>query len=277
MPYFKNNEINLLFIHIPKTGGTSLENYFKNKYNIELNSNSLHGEKLKPIKVNSSLQHMTYNTIIEILGIDFINNSLQIITIIRNPYDRMISDLFYFNKIRDTSTTSEVFNKIKEYLNSDDMYDNHKLPQSSFITDESNNLINNITILHTETLTNDMINLGYTDFNVIDNNNTNSFSKQNYDKYLNNDSIELINNYYENDFKILNFTKKVPNKSQLELDNYEKIKQNYKQLQIMKDKIQQQQQQQRQQQQQHQMKIQQQQMKIQQQQMKTKHFKINFS
>ena len=178
----------------------------------------------------------------------------------------MISDLFYFNKIRDTSTTSEVFNKIKEYLNSDDIYDNHKLPQSSFITDESNNLINNITILHTETLTNDMINLGYTDFNVIDNNNTNSFSKQNYDKYLNNDSIELINNYYENDFKILNFTKKVPNKSQLELDNYEKIKQNYKQLQIMKDKIQQQQQQQQQRQKQQQ-----------QQQMKTKHFKINFS
>lgn len=39
MPYFDN--VNMLFIHIPKTGGTSLESYFSNKYNIQLNYNSL--------------------------------------------------------------------------------------------------------------------------------------------------------------------------------------------------------------------------------------------
>jgi hypothetical protein len=27
MPYFKNNDINLLFIHIPKTEGTIIEKY----------------------------------------------------------------------------------------------------------------------------------------------------------------------------------------------------------------------------------------------------------
>ena len=40
MPYFKNNRINLLFIHIPKTGGSSLEKYFNVKYNIPLNYKS---------------------------------------------------------------------------------------------------------------------------------------------------------------------------------------------------------------------------------------------
>ena len=38
MPYFK--KINLLFIHIPKTGGTSIENYFYKKYDIERNVQS---------------------------------------------------------------------------------------------------------------------------------------------------------------------------------------------------------------------------------------------
>jgi hypothetical protein len=41
MPYFHNNNTNTLIIHIPKTGGTSLEYYFSNKYNIPLNNDSL--------------------------------------------------------------------------------------------------------------------------------------------------------------------------------------------------------------------------------------------
>ena len=32
MPYFHNNYVNLLFIHIPKTGGSSLEIYFSKKF-----------------------------------------------------------------------------------------------------------------------------------------------------------------------------------------------------------------------------------------------------
>ena len=36
MPYFTKNNTNILFIHIPKTGGSSLEKYFSNKYDIPL-------------------------------------------------------------------------------------------------------------------------------------------------------------------------------------------------------------------------------------------------
>ena len=38
MPYFKNDNVNILFIHIPKTGGSSVETYLSNHFNILLNN-----------------------------------------------------------------------------------------------------------------------------------------------------------------------------------------------------------------------------------------------
>jgi hypothetical protein len=61
MPYFQNKNVNILFIHIPKTGGSSLELYFSNKYKIPLDIKSLHGflnieiKKHNNINNNSSL------------------------------------------------------------------------------------------------------------------------------------------------------------------------------------------------------------------------------
>lgn len=215
MPYFKNDDINLLLIHIPKTGGTSLELYFSKKYSIELcnkslfyysqnefytNVESYHSmpEYQKIIFKNISLQHFTFSNIKQlnsILKVDF--NDLQIITAVRNPYDRIISDLFFFNLITETTTPEQVYDVINKYIYSNYL-DNHNIPQYMFLLDENNNMITNLTILRTETLTSDMIKLGYTDFNV--NQNKNRYEKVNYSNYLNNDSINLINKYYEKDF-----------------------------------------------------------------------------
>jgi hypothetical protein len=84
--------------------------------------------------------------------------------------------------------------------------DNHNLPQHVFITNENKKLItSDICILRTETLKTDMHNLGYTDFNVHTNNNA---AKINYYDYLNGDSIKLINEFYDYDFTMFNYTKK---------------------------------------------------------------------
>jgi len=212
MPYFNKDNVNILLIHIPKTGGTSLEKYFSKKYSIPLNNESLNlfmdktTQTKNNINVNSSLQHMTYQTIIkykEFFNIKF--NNINILTIVRNPYERILSDLFFLGRIHINTPPHIVFDIIKNYLSATNV-DNHNLPQYVFITNETKELIPNITILNTETLTNDMIKLGYTDFN----NRDNCRSKKDYYSYLNNDSIKLINNYYDYDFTLFNYKKIIP-------------------------------------------------------------------
>ena len=211
MPYFYNDKINLLLIHIPKTGGTSLEFFFSKKYNIELNNNSLYGfipehtKKINNININSSIQHATYRSLIkynDFFKIDM--NNIQIITIVRNPYERLISGLFWFKEINNNSTKEEVYNKIQKYLYYTHL-DNHNIPQYLFITDENNNLVPNIKILHTETLQKEMNDFGYTYFNL----RLNCTHKPgtNYYNYLNMDSIHLINDFYDYDFKLFNYQK----------------------------------------------------------------------
>jgi len=210
MPYFKNNNVNLLFIHIPKTGGSSLEEYFSSKFNIPLNTKSLYmfidnQTKLNEnMVINSSLQHITYNQMVKynkVFNIDF--NNIKIMTIVRNPYERIISDLFFYKKINISTSKEEVFNIINKYVLSDN-YDNNNIPQHLFLQDNNKELISNIHILKTENLTTDMKNLGYNDFNLFSNANPN---KINYYNYLDNKSIKIINDFYHFDFLLFSYCK----------------------------------------------------------------------
>ncbi len=211
MPYFKNDNVNILLIHIPKTGGTSLELYFSYKYNIPLNNDSLFNFLDKTIKkdnnivINSSLQHVTYQTMLQYNYFFKINfDNIKIITIVRNPYERIISDLFFLRKINVDTSKNETFNIIKEYLKSDNL-DNHNIPQYMFVTNNNKEIIPNIHILHTNTLTTDMINLGYEDFNI--HKYANKLKPEEYYNYLNEESIKLINDFYDYDFTLFNYNK----------------------------------------------------------------------
>jgi hypothetical protein len=154
---------------------------------------------------NKSLQHQFYTTIYkyrDILNVNF-DNELKIITIVRNPYHRLVSDLFFYKLINKFTDCEKVYNILKNYIHND-CYDNHNVPQYKFITDEDENLINNITIFKTETLTNDIINYGFLDYdNRIENKGCEDFI--NYMKYLNYDAIKLINQVYFKDFELFDY------------------------------------------------------------------------
>jgi hypothetical protein len=206
MPYYK--DINLLFIHIPRTGGSSFEKYLRvtKKYREHLRSginNNLFEDDLKKI----SLQHQTYNNLLK--NKDIIKNKLNIdlsqpmdvISFVRNPYNRTISDLFFWKLIKKNSTPEEIFEVLKVYL-SKDCYDNHNIPQYKFISDDNEKLYN-LRIIKTNKLTETLNKLGFPNYYSMERN-----KEKNYDKYLNQNSIDLINSFFAKDFELLNFKRK---------------------------------------------------------------------
>lgn len=291
MPFFKKDKI--LFIHIPKTGGTSVEKYLSIRTKTNLGPSSLYmryyqntiqadidkyrrlwkskvvpDKKLLPPKkkgmfqsilynefdqpatdlecdddesndifelnefkrvrlvkeLQHSLQHLTwlemqqYKNILwdhenlrKIVSSDlYQRNDCEIITIVRNPYDRVVSDLIFNGIITDITIQCQetVYNKLKKYLEKDDTFDNHKLPQYMYITDDAGNLVENIIILRTETLTADMKHVGFADFNLnIQTARYNFVDKQKkYRSALNLPSIALINQYYKRDFELFGYS-----------------------------------------------------------------------
>ncbi len=205
MPYYKN--LHLLYIHIPKTGGTSVEDYLQSiggqqtLRNSEPGNNLLHGTLSKV-----SLQHQTLSTLTKyaaLLEIDLADRQLRVFATVRNPYDRAVSDLFWYRLIRKDSTPDEVFRALKEeFLRHPEALDNHPLPQHKFISvcgpDSLVRLRRGVTVLRSETLTDDMRRFGFRDYSGPDTSPT-------YDKYLNRDSIALINKFYAADFALLGY------------------------------------------------------------------------
>ncbi len=93
MPIFTKNKIHILYVHIPKTGGSSVEGLFKkNKWQLSyLDKGGKKGGK--PDSLNSirqcSPQHMhleMLQTIFDLEKIDYIFMT------VRHPVDRLISE-----------------------------------------------------------------------------------------------------------------------------------------------------------------------------------------
>ncbi len=215
MPYYK--EINTLFIHIPKTGGTGLEEYLRTRYTESVFSHVPNDNFLNPTK---SLQHQPYSFLYEYrneLDIPFETDDFKIITVVRNPYNRIISDLVFFGLIDYDSTPDEVCTTIKNYLginkdqgytiymkeglwifNEENDYDNHRIPQSVFLSNFDLKTEKTIKIFKTESLTKEIIEYGFTDYEF-------STETRNYMNYLNNESIQIINEYYKRDFELFGY------------------------------------------------------------------------
>ena len=89
-------------------------------------------------------------------------------------------------------------------------FDNHKTPQYLYLVDENGDLPKNIVIMKTETLTQDMHNYGFRDFNIHHNMNYSKYDNRKYMALLNRQSIDLINDYYRRDFEMFGYDLREP-------------------------------------------------------------------
>ena len=109
---------------MPKTGGTVVGGRLRNKFKQTLYSGPRNYILPKPYNT-TSLQHQYYTTLYKyrnLLNINF--NNIKIFTIVRNPYDRIISDLFFYSLIKKEDNSDKVFKIIKNnYIVK--MFDNH--------------------------------------------------------------------------------------------------------------------------------------------------------
>lgn len=113
----------VLFVHIPKAGGTSIERFLAASGQIAL----LHGRKIRGM--NMTPQHIHAAIYEKILPEQFYDYSF---CVVRNPFDRLASE-YIMRDASEHSFDDWVSNIFKEYAADPFIHDNHIRPQSEFL------------------------------------------------------------------------------------------------------------------------------------------------
>ncbi len=129
--YFSENQ-SVIFFHIPKTGGTSIESWLMNS----MDCKQLLFNKFVLDDMLVTPQHLGYSTIKKLLGEDVFNKSFKF-AIVRNPFDRLESEFFYRVKMGDIKLGKNperyfspwLIDAFNEYRTNPSIYDNHFRPQ----------------------------------------------------------------------------------------------------------------------------------------------------
>lgn len=171
-----------LFLHIHKTGGSSIKNFFRPKSG-DLNS------------------HMMVSTIINEIGIKKFKK-YKTFSVVRNPYDLVVSHYSYRTQT----------NRLKKMSFNDFVLTKHfsRVPtQSTYL--KYNDKIYCDTILRYENLINDVnkfikknnINLDISNFP-----HSKKSKRKDYSEYFRNKEVlDIVNEYYKEDFENFNYKK----------------------------------------------------------------------
>ena len=136
MPAFRIRNKNVLFIHVPKTGGTTVENFLETHGKM-----SLHSQGVKLFKPLSNslltrslpLQHFHADLLTEMFATDFFDYTFMIV---RDPLERLISEYRYSRTLGrlDAQLNFEHWARLMLGLTAfaPNLRNNHFRPQSQF-------------------------------------------------------------------------------------------------------------------------------------------------
>ena len=198
MPVYVN--LKKIFIHIPRTGGTSINEYFKSK-NEPVNA------------IYSNFKHYTYNDYKIISDIE----NYEMFTVVRNPYTRIVS---YFNY--HMATDNNVIQSFNMPINRQNINEIFHLYLKSNLTEipckyeretpllvykpQFSYINSNVTILKFETMNSDFNTyMGITCELPRITSIPINYSRYDAHDLLDDTSIKLINQYYMKDFIQFNY------------------------------------------------------------------------
>lgn len=131
MPVFSKGKSNILFLHIPKSAGSTIE-----KIGSDLGwkeSFSIRGKSLEEIKYfKASLQHLHAKPLESIFNLDQFDS---IFTIVREPFSRFKSEYYWQRSqgITELPVDDWVLDTFEKYGRNGYVYDNHIRPQIEFL------------------------------------------------------------------------------------------------------------------------------------------------
>lgn len=133
MPAIQINTKLVLFIHIPKTGGTSVTRWFQGLGRVRLHSDG------KPEGLRCTPQHLTWPDIDAMWGCDDFDYAFAIA---RNPFTRMESEFAMHSRLRANSMfggqlhfSSWLERSLNDTRVNPYLMDNHLRPQWNFVSD----------------------------------------------------------------------------------------------------------------------------------------------
>lgn len=214
MPYYSS--INTLTINIPSCGMNIIDDKLKVIYRQSLVSRGKRNRILPPPDNLITLQHQFYSTLIKYNNLCRLRtDNLKSYAMIRNPYSRVIADLFFLRLIRTNSSKKYVYKVLQnKYLNRQDL-DNHNTPQWKFVTDANGNLIPKIVILKYEDLTKSFETINCQLKKKILVRGICTQRTPSWLRYLNDESIKLINDSYQKDFDLFKYARTIPDTLQI--------------------------------------------------------------
>jgi hypothetical protein len=215
-----------IFVHIPKTGGSSVEDFIMNQYGYKRNECLLvHGFSVdldfeESHFVPYPTMHFKLKTILRIAEANKaqIDNSWNIFSIVRNPYYRFLSEIFFSNytnlkhnyhMLPDSAKVMYLDSCVDEYFNhpaKNSYHSYHSLEQYKFFEGVD---VNYQIFKFEEGLENIVKKMGFEvkdSFpHILDVSVYANVPKPNYSKMLTPYLVETINTRYKKDFEIFGY------------------------------------------------------------------------